>query len=99
MQRKIQIKISQSKLCEKESRTTVAKKSLKDFYKENPHKTKKSFLDREEYQDLIEEALDGIKKWNPSNYHAQWLMSEAPDINVKFHTIRQGLLHRAKEIT
>ncbi len=77
----------------------MAKKSLKDFYKENPHKTKKSFMDREEYQDLIEEALEGIRNGIPATITTKWLMSEAPDINVKFHTIRQGLLHRAKEIT
>ena len=77
----------------------MAKKSLKDFYIENPHKTKKSFLDREEYQDLIEEALEGIRNGIPATITTKWLMSEAPDINVKFHTIRQGLLHRAKEIT
>ena len=56
-------------------------------------------MDREEYKDLIEEALDGIRNGIPATITAQWLMSEAPDINVKFHTIRQGLLHRAKEIT
>ena len=77
----------------------MAKQSLKDFYKKNPHKTKIGFLDREEYKDLIEEAIDGIKNGIPATITAQWVMSEAPDINVKFHTIRQGLLHRAKEIT
>ena len=77
----------------------MAKQSLKDFYKKNPHKTKIGFLDREEYKDLIEEALDGIRNGIPATITAQWVMSEAPDINVKFHTIRQGLLHRAKEIT
>ena len=77
----------------------MAKKSLKDFYKENPHKTKKSFLDREEYQDLIEEALEGIRNGIPATITTKWIMSEAPDINVKFRTIRQGLLNRAKEIS
>ena len=77
----------------------MATKSLKDFYKENPHKTKQSFLDREEYKDLIAEAIDGIKNGIPATITAQWVMSEAPDINVKFHTIRQGLLNRAKEIS
>ena len=77
----------------------MAKQSLKDFYKKNPHKTKIGFLDREEYKDLIEEALDGIRNGIPATITAQWVMSEAPDINVKFHTIRQGLLHRAKEIS
>ena len=77
----------------------MAKQSLKDFYKKNPHKTKIGFLDREEYKELIEEALDGIKNGIPATITAQWLMSEAPDINVKFHTIRQGLLNRAKEIS
>ena len=77
----------------------MAKQSLKDFYKENPHKTKKSFLDREEYQDLIEEALEGIRNGIPATITTKWLMSEAPDIDVKFHTIRQGLLNRAKEIS
>ena len=77
----------------------MAKQSLKDFYKKNPHKTKTGFLYREEYKDLIAEAIDGIKNGIPATITAQWVMSEAPDINVKFHTIRQGLLHRAKEIT
>ena len=77
----------------------MAKQSLKDFYKKNPHKTKSGFLEREEYEDLIEEALDGIRNGIPATITAQWVMSEAPDINVKFHTIRQGLLNRAKEIS
>ena len=77
----------------------MAKQSLKDFYKKNPHKTKIGFLDREEYKDLIAEALDGIRNGIPATITAQWVMSEAPDINVKFHTIRQGLLNRAKEIS
>ena len=77
----------------------MAKQSLKDFYKKNPHKTKIGFLDREEYKDLIEEALDGIRNGIPATITAQWVMSEAPDINVKFHTRRQGLLNRAKEIS
>jgi len=77
----------------------VTKQSLKDFYKKNPHRTKIGFLDREEYKDLIEEALDGIRNGIPATITAQWFMSEAPDINVKFHTIRQGLLNRAKEIS
>ena len=77
----------------------MAKQSLKDFYKKNPHKTKIGFLDREEYKDLIEEALDGIRNGIPATITAQWVMSEAPNINVKFHTIRQGLLNRAKEIS
>ena len=77
----------------------MAKQSLKDFYKKNPHKTKIGFLDREEYKDLIEEALDGIRNGIPATITAQWVMSEARDINVKFHTIRQGLLNRAKEIS
>ena len=77
----------------------MAKKSLKKFYEENPHTTKKSFMDREEYKDLVEEALEGIRSGIPATITPKWLMSAAPDINVKFHTIRQGLLHRAKEIT
>ena len=77
----------------------MAKQSLKDFYKKNPHKTKIGFLDREEYKDLIEEALDGIRNGIPATITAQCVMSEAPDINLKFHTIRQGLLNRAKEIS
>ena len=77
----------------------MTKQSLKDFYKKNPHRTKIGFLDREEYKDLIEEALDGIRNGIPATITAQWFMSEAPDINVKFHTIRQGLLNRAKEIS
>ena len=58
----------------------MAKQSLKDFYKKNPHKTKIGFLDREEYKDLIEEALDGIRNGIPATITAQWVMSEAPDI-------------------
>jgi len=77
----------------------LAKQTLKEFYDKNPHKTKKGFLDREEYKDLVDEALDGIKNGIPATITAQWFMSEAPDIDVKFHTIRQGLLNRAKEIS
>ena len=63
----------------------MAKQSLKDFYKKNPHKTKTGFLDREEYKDLIAEALDGIKNGIPATITAQWLMSEAPDIDEVSH--------------
>ena len=77
----------------------MAKQTLKQFYEKNPHKTKKGFLDREEYKDLVDEAIDGIKNGIPATITAQWFMSEIPDIDVKFHTIRQGLLNRAKEIS
>ena len=77
----------------------MAKKTLKQFYKENPHKTKRGFLDREEYQDLIEEALEGIRSGIPATISAQWFISEAKDLDVKFHTVRQGLLNRDKEIS
>ena len=74
---------------------------LKQFYEENPQKPsgQGSFLDREDIKDLIDEALEGIKDGIPATIVAQWLMSEVPDIGRKYHTVRQGLLHRAKEIS
>tara|TARA_B100000212_G_C27246682_1_gene478355 strand:+ start:357 stop:593 length:237 start_codon:yes stop_codon:yes gene_type:complete len=76
-------------------------KRLKQFYEENPQKPsgQGSFLDREDIKDLIDEALEGIKDGIPATIVAQWLMSEVPDIGRKYHTVRQGLLHRAKEIS
>ena len=76
-------------------------KRLKQFYEENPQKPsgQGSFLDREDIKDLIDEALEGIKDGIPATIAAQWLMSEVPDIGRKYHTVRQGLLHRAKEIS
>ena len=76
-------------------------KRLKQFYEENPQKPsgQGSFLDREDIRDLIDEALEGIKDGIPATIVAQWLMSEVPDIGRKYHTVRQGLLHRAKEIS
>ena len=76
-------------------------KRLKQFYEENPQKPsgQGSFLDREDMKDLIDEALEGIKDGIPATIVAQWLMSEVPDIGRKYHTVRQGLLHRAKEIS
>ena len=76
-------------------------KRLKQFYEENPQKLsgQGSFLDREDIKDLIDEALEGIKDGIPATIVAQWLMSEVPDIGRKYHTVRQGLLHRAKEIS
>ena len=76
-------------------------KRLKQFYEENPQKPsgQGSFLDREDIKDLINEALEGIKDGIPATIVAQWLMSEVPDIGRKYHTVRQGLLHRAKEIS
>jgi hypothetical protein len=57
-------------------------------------------LDREDIKDLVDEGLKGIKDGIPATVVAQWLISEAPtDLNRKFHTVRQGLLHRAKEIS
>jgi len=76
--------------------------SLKQYWEENPQKPsgQGSFLDREDIQHLIEEALEGINKDGiPATLVAKWLMSEVPDIGRKFHTVRQGLLHRAKEIS
>ena len=72
-------------------------KRLKQFYEENPQKPtgQGSFLDREDIKDLIDEALEGIKDGIPATIVAQWLMSEVPDIGRKYHTVRQGLLHRA----
>ena len=82
-------------------RTTMAKKTLKKYYHENPARTgQNSFLDREDIKDLVDEGLKGIKDGIPATVVAQWLISEAPtDLNRKFHTVRQGLLHRAKEIS
>ena len=82
-------------------RTTVAKKTLKKYYQENPTTTgQNSLLDREDIKDLVDEGLKGIKDGIPATVVAQWLISEAPtDLNRKFHTVRQGLLHRAKEIS
>ena len=82
-------------------RTTVAKKTLKKYYQENPSVSgQESFLDREDIKDLVDEGLKGIKDGIPATVVAQWLISEAPtDLNRKFHTVRQGLLHRAKEIS
>ena len=79
----------------------MAKKTLKKFYQENPtFKGQGSFLDREDIKDLVDEGLKGIKDGIPATVVAQWLISEAPaDLNRKFHTVRQGLLHRAKEIS
>ncbi len=76
-------------------------KRLKQFYEENPQKPsgQGSFLDREDIKDLIDEALEGIKDGIPATIVAQWIMSEVPDIGRKYHTVRQGLLHRAKEIS
>ena len=76
-------------------------KRLKQYYQENPQKPsgQGSFLDREDIKDLINEALEGIKDGIPATIVAQWLMSEVPDIGRKYHTVRQGLLHRAKEIS
>ena len=76
-------------------------KRLNQFYEENPQKPsgQGSFLDREDIKDLIDEALEGIKDGIPATIVAQWLMSEVPDIGRKYHTVRQGLLHRAKEIS
>ena len=76
-------------------------KRLKQFYEENPQKPsgQGSFLDREDIKDLIDEALEGIKDGIPATIVAQWLISEVPDIGRKYHTVRQGLLHRAKEIS
>ena len=76
-------------------------KRLKQFYEENPQNPsgQGSFLDREDIKDLINEALEGIKDGIPATIVAQWLMSEVPDIGRKYHTVRQGLLHRAKEIS
>ena len=76
-------------------------KRLKQFYEENPQRPsgQGSFLDREDIKDLIDEALEGIKDGIPATIVAQWLMSEVPDIGRKYHTVRQGLLHRAKEIS
>jgi len=82
-------------------RTTMAKKTLKKYYLENPSVSgQMSFLDREDLKDLVDEGLKGIKDGIPATVVAQWLISEAPtDLNRKFHTVRQGLLHRAKEIS
>lgn len=82
-------------------RTTMAKKTLKKYYLENPPVSgQMSFLDREDLKDLVDEGLKGIKDGIPATVVAQWLISEAPtDLNRKFHTVRQGLLHRAKEIS
>ena len=82
-------------------RTTMAKKTLKKYYQENPATTgQNSFLDREDIKDLVDEGIKGIKEGIPATFVAQWLISEAPtDLNRKFHTVRQGLLHRAKEIS
>ncbi len=79
----------------------MAKKTLKKYYQENPATTGQvGFLDREDIKDLVDEGLQGIKDGIPATIVAQWLISEAPaDLNRKFHTIRQGLLHRAKEIS
>lgn len=79
----------------------MAKKTLKKFYQENPSVSgQMSFLDREDLKDLVDEGLKGIKDGIPATVVAQWLISEAPtDLNRKFHTVRQGLLHRAKEIS
>ena len=76
-------------------------KRLKQFYQENPSKPsgQGSFLDREDISDLVDEALQGIKDGIPATVVSQWLMSEVPDLGRKFHTVRQGLLHRAKEIS
>ncbi len=76
-------------------------KRLKQFYEENPQKPsgQGSFLDREDIKDLIDEALEGIKDGIPATVVSQWLMSEVPDIGRKYHTVRQGLLNRAKEIS
>ena len=76
-------------------------KRLKQFYKENPQKPsgQGSFLDREDISDLVEEGLNGIKNGIPATVVAQWLMSEVPNLDRKFHTVRQGLLHRTKEIS
>jgi len=82
-------------------RTTMAKRTLKKYYLENPSVSgQMSFLDREDLKDLVDEGLKGIKDGIPATVVAQWLISEAPtDLNRKFHTVRQGLLHRAKEIS
>ena len=82
-------------------RTTMAKKTLKKYYLENPPVSgQMSFLDREDLKDLVDEGLKGIKDGIPATVVAQWLISEAPtDLNRKFHTVRQQLLHRAKEIS
>ncbi len=79
----------------------MAKKTLKKYYLENPPVSgQMSFLDREDLKDLVDEGLKGIKDGIPATVVAQWLISEAPtDLNRKFHTVRQGLLHRAKEIS
>jgi len=79
----------------------MAKKTLKKYYLENPSVSgQMSFLDREDLKDLVDEGLKGIKDGIPATVVAQWLISEAPtDLNRKFHTVRQGLLHRAKEIS
>ena len=79
----------------------MAKKTLKKFYQENPTvKGQGNFLDREDIKDLVDESIQGIKDGIPATVVAQWLISEAPaDLNRKFHTVRQGLLHRAKEIS
>ena len=76
-------------------------KRLKQFYEENPQKPsgQGSFLDREDISHLIEEAMEGLKDGIPATLVAKWLMSEVPDLGRKFHTVRQGLLHRAKEIS
>ncbi|MDC0595559.1 hypothetical protein OAP09_02615 [Acidimicrobiia bacterium] len=79
----------------------MAKRTLKKYYLENPSVSgQMSFLDREDLKDLVDEGLKGIKDGIPATVVAQWLISEAPtDLNRKFHTVRQGLLHRAKEIS
>jgi len=82
-------------------RTTMAKKTLKKYYLENPAVSgQMSFLDREDIKDLVDEGLKGIKDGIPATVVAKWLISEAPsNLNRKFDTVRQGLLHRAKEIS
>ena len=76
-------------------------KRLKQYYQENPSipSGQGSFLDREDISDLVDEALQGIKDGIPATVVSQWLMSEVPNLDRKFHTVRQGLLHRAKEIS
>ncbi len=79
----------------------MAKKSLKKYYQENPATSGQGgFLDREDIKDLVDEGIKGIKDGIPATVVAKWLISEAPsNLNRKFDTVRQGLLHRAKEIS
>ncbi len=80
----------------------MAKVSLKKYAEDNPahHNPKRSFLDRDELKELVEEAIQGVKDGISPTVASKWLIDQSPiEIKIKTHTIRMWLSNRAKEIS